>query len=115
MNPMDSPLPETPEPPRAGRPRFRGWTFVAVLLAPALLTALSVLLFDKKGDTAPVIAVFGGGLAGIVSGAMLGRHFGRTLQVRIVLSVLFALILAVVCIAMSCFGCAVSGYQFNLH
>jgi len=88
---------------------------VAVLLAPALLTALSVLLFAREGDTAPVIAVFGGGLAGIISGIMLGRHFGKTLPVRIVLSILFALILGVVCITMSCCGCMASGYQFNIH
>jgi hypothetical protein len=80
-----------------------------------LLTALSVLLFDKKGDTAPVIAVLGSGLAGIISGAMLGRYFGKTLQARVALSILFALVLGVVCIAMSCVGCLASGYQLNLH
>ena len=63
MNSTDLPSPEIPGPPHAGRPRFNWWMFVAVLLAPTLLTALCVLLFDKKGDTAPVIAVFGGGLA----------------------------------------------------
>src|SRR5436190_9462657 len=73
MNSTDLPSPEIPGPPHAGRPRFNWWMFVAVLLAPTLLTALCVLLFDKKGDTAPVIAVFGGGLAGIISGIMLGR------------------------------------------
>ena len=115
MNSTDLPSPEIPGPPHAGRPRFNWWMFVAVLLAPTLLTALCVLLFDKKGDTAPVIAVFGGGLAGIISGIMLGRHFGRTLPTKVVSSVLFALILGAACITMSCCGCMLSGYQFNLH
>ena len=115
MNPTDLPSPEMPGLPPAGRPRFHGWVFAAVLVAPALLTALSVLLFAKEGDTAPSIAVLGGGLAGIISGVMLGRHFGRTQPARIILSIFFALILGVACITMSCCGCLASGYQFNLH
>ena len=115
MNPTDLPSPENPGAPPAGRPRFKWWLFVAVLLAPTLLTALSVWLSAGKGDTAPSIAVLGGGLAGIISGIMLGRYVGKALPVRIVLSVVFAAILAVVCITMSFFGCMVSGYQFNLH
>src|SRR6186997_2054235 len=104
MNPTDLPSPEIPAPPHAGRP-FKWWLFVAVLLSPVFLTALSVWLFAKDGDTAPSIAMLGGGLAGIISGTMLGRHLGKTPPVRIVLSILFALVLGVVCITMSCFGC----------
>jgi hypothetical protein len=114
MNTTDLP-PEIPGIPHAGRPRFKGWLFVSVLLSPVLLTALSVWLIDKKGDTAPSFAVLGGGLAGIISGTMLGRHLGKTTPVRIGLSILFALILGVVCITMSCFGCMVSGYNLNIH
>jgi hypothetical protein len=113
MNPTDPP--EIPGPPQAGRPRFKGWLFVAVLLSPVLLTSLSVLLIDKKGDTALAIAVLGGGLAGIIAGTMLGRHFGKTPPVKIGLSILFAAILGVVCISMSCFGCLVSGYHLDFR
>jgi len=89
--------------------------FLAVLLAPPLLAALSVLLFDKKGDLAPTVAMLGGGLAGIITGAMLGRRIGSSSSTRIALGILFAFIMAVVCIGMSCLGCVVSGYELNLH
>ena len=115
MNPTDLPPPEIPAPPHAGKPRFKWLLFVAVLLSPVLLTALSVWLVSDKGDTAPSIAVLGGGPAGIISGTMLGRHLGKTPQVKIALSILFAAILGVVCITMSCFGCMASGYNLNLH
>jgi hypothetical protein len=115
MNPTDLPLPEIPGPPHAGKPRFKWWWFVAALLLPVLITALSVWLFTDEGDTAPSIAVLGGGLVGIISGTMLGRHLGKTPPVRVGLSILFALILGVVCITMSCFGCMVSGYNFRIH
>lgn len=115
MNPTDLPPPEIPGPPRTARPRFKWWLLVVVLLSPVLLTALSVWLIDRKGDTSPSIAVLGGGLAGIISGTMLGRYIGKTPQVKIVLSILFAAIFGVVCITMSCFGCMASGYNLNLH
>jgi hypothetical protein len=115
MNPADLPSPEIPETPHTGKPRFKWWRFVTVLLSPVLLTALSVWLFTDEGDTAPSIAMLGGGLAGIISGTTLGRHLGKTPPVRLGLSILFALILGVVCITMSCVGCLASGYQLNIH
>ena len=95
--------------------RFNWLIFLAVLLAPALLTVLTVLLGAKSGDTAPTVAFFGGGAAGIVCGIMLGRRLGKTTQVKIVLSLVFALVMAVVCIGMSCGGCLASEYQLNFH
>jgi hypothetical protein len=115
MNPTDLPSPEIPELPHAARPRFKWWWFVAVLLSPVLLTALSVWLFAQKGDAAPSIAMLGGGLAGIIAGTMVGRRIGETTSGRIVLSIVFALILGVVCVTMSCIGCMASGYNLNLH
>src|SRR5436190_12976633 len=105
MNPLDLPAPEIPGPPPATRPRFKWWRFVAVLLSPVLLTALSVWVSGGEGDTAPSVAMLGGSLAGIISGTMLGRHLGKTPPARVGLSILFALILGAVCITMSCFGC----------
>jgi hypothetical protein len=95
------------------RARFRWWIFLIVLLSPALLTCLSVLFVSRKGDTPAAIAVLGGGAAGIACGAMLGRRFGKTAGTKIALGIIFAAILGVACIGMSCFGCLASGYQLN--
>ena len=114
MNPPDLP-PNNPAPPALPeRRRFNAWIFVALLLAPPLLTALVASIGDRKGDLAPGVAVFGGGLAGIIAGVMLGRRVGKETPVRIVLSVVFAVVFAAVCVVMSCFGCLAGGYQF-LH
>ena len=89
--------------------------FFSVLLAPVVLTILAVLLGVKNGNVSPGIAFFGGGVAGIVCGAMLGRQLGKTTSMRIILSILFAFIMVLVCIGMSCFGCLASGFRLNFH
>ncbi len=89
--------------------------FFSVLLAPVLLTILVVLLGAKKGNASPGIAFFGGGVAGIVCGVMLGRQLGKTKPLRIILGILFAFIMIVVCIGMSCFGCLASGFQLHFN
>ena len=89
--------------------------FFAVLLAPVLLTSLTVLIFSNKGEAASMVGLFGGGISGIICGVMLGRRFGKTHGLRIVLGVVFALIMVVVCVAMNSFGCLASGYNLNLH
>src|SRR5262245_19568007 len=100
-------------PPSVSRPRFRWWIFLAVLLSPTVLTCLSVLFMTRKGDAPPVIALLGGGAAGIACGAMLGGRFGTTAGTKIALGIVFAVILGIACIGMSCFGCLVSGFQLN--
>jgi len=89
--------------------------FFSVLLAPVVLTILAVLLGAKAGNASPGIAFFGSGVAGIVCGVMLGRQLGRTAPLRIIFGILFALILFVVCIGMSCFGCLASGFQLRFN
>ncbi len=87
--------------------------FFSVLLAPVLLTILTVLLGAKNGGAPAGIATIGGGVAGIICGAMLGRQVGSTRPLRIILGTVFAGILMVVCIGMSCFGCLASGFQLR--
>jgi len=89
--------------------------FFGVLLAPVVLTIFAVLLGTKDGDAPPAVASFAGGAAGIVCGVILGRRLGKTTPMRIFLGVLFAVIMMVVCIGMSCFGCLTSGYRLNFH
>lgn len=89
--------------------------FFFVLLAPVVFTILAVLLGANSGNASPGIAFFGGGTAGIVCGVMLGRQLGKTGPTRVILGILFAFIMMVVCIGMSCFGCLASGFQLNFH
>jgi hypothetical protein len=89
--------------------------FFSVLLAPVLLTILSVRFGAKNGGASAGIAIIGGGVAGIICGAMLGRQVGTTRPLRIILGAVFAGILMVVCIGMSCFGCLAGGYQLRFN
>lgn len=72
-----------------------------------------MLVGSRKGDAAPVIALIGGGISGIVCGALSGCRFGRTNGMKIFLGIIFAAVFVVVCIAMSCCGCLASGYNLK--
>jgi len=96
--------------------RTTNWlVFFAVLFIPPILTVLALLLGAKQGGTAPVIAVFGGGLSGIICDTILGRRFGNTAATKIVLGLIFALVLGAACIGMGCFGCVAGGYQLDVR
>ncbi len=81
------------------------------MLVPTIVTIISVPA--KLKDLAPTIAVLGGGVSGIICGAMLGRQLGHTRHQRIVLGVVFAFVMGAVCIAMNCFGCLAGGYNLE--
>jgi hypothetical protein len=102
-------------PPVPATARFRWLLFLAVMLSPVVLTVLTVLLGARSGETAPMIAVFGGGAAGIICGILLGRWLGKTMPAKIIISLLFALTMVVVCIGMSCGGCLASNYDFSVN
>ena len=105
LGPATTPLPE---------PRKINWVvFLIVLLAPVIASCVAGALDSRNGDFAPVIALFGGGIAGIICGVMLGRRIGKNAGTRIMLGILFAILLTVVCIGMSCFGCMAGGYQMR--
>ena len=114
MNPSEPPpLPQTSTTIPSGPVRINWLAFWIVLLAPTVLTIGAVLAGSQKGDTAPVIALIGGGISGIVCGALLGRRFGQTTGMKVLLGIVFAAVFVVVCIAMSCCGCLVSGYNLK--
>jgi CDP-diglyceride synthetase len=96
-------------------PSINWVVFLVVLLTPALLTILVVLSGGRDSGAAPAIAFLGGGIAGIICGAMLGRRLGRTTPLKIVLGLVFAMVLSVVCIGMSCFGCLASGFHLDFR
>jgi hypothetical protein len=89
--------------------------FFAVLLAPAILTILLVSTGMRQGDAPANFVLIGGGAAGIICGAMLGLQLGKTPAAKLGIGILFAGVMAVVCIGLSCFGCLASGFQLNLH
>jgi uncharacterized membrane protein YfcA len=92
---------------------MNGWVFFAVMFAPTLATILLVQTGLK--DPPPVVALFGGGTAGIICGVLLGRRLGRTRERRLLLCFLFALMMGTVCIVMNCFGCLASGYKLDFR
>ncbi len=118
MNPensqINSPSTDTTVVASSGYP-FKWLLFLTVLVSPTLLTTLVVLLGADKGDAAPVIAFFSSVISGIICGAMIACWMGKTLVVKILLSVVFIAIAFAVCLVMSCVGCAASGYKLNFH
>jgi hypothetical protein len=115
METNPSPLP-SPDPVIEGSPRKVNWLlFFAAMFLPTLLTVGMILLGAKQGDTAPATAALGGGISGIVCGTMLGRRFGRTPRLKILLGIISALVMGVACVTMNCFGCIASGYKLHLN
>ena len=103
-------------PPPITPPRRLNWLLMlALLLAPAVLTCLSVLIDKSSNGPAPGVALIAGALGGIGAGILLGRYIGRTDATKILLSVVFSAVCAVASITLSTFGCLASGYNLNFH
>lgn len=107
-------LPPGPENAPAS-PRFNWWLLLALLLAPAVLTALTVLVDGSSDGPAPGVASIGGLLGGIGCGVLLGRRFGRTTATRVLLGFIFAGGCVMASVAIAMFGCLASGYDLNIH
>lgn len=96
--------------------KINWWIIFGALFAPPLLTLLVAYLGRgvERGDPfSPGIGFFGGALGGIAFGVMLALRICRTTVNRWLLGILFAVIFAIVCITLSCFGCLAGG--FNLR
>jgi hypothetical protein len=90
--------------------------FLAVLLAPTFLTMLSAILDRAVNQSVSLfIGLVGGGAAGIACGLMLGFRLGSTGLERIFVTLLLCLIMAVVAVTLSCFGCQAGGYRLSFH
>lgn len=114
MNPPNVPQP-VPEVATV-RPwgRFQWIVLGAALLGPPVLTALAAKL-DRNGAAAPALMFLGGAVGGLVAGVMLGCRFGSTTPAKVMLSILLAGVCVVAVVALSGFGCAVGGFQLNIH
>jgi hypothetical protein len=97
--------------------KINWWIFFAVLLAPPLLTLLAAFSTNEHAgaDAPPFVAMVGGISSGIVCGIMLALRLGKTTDTRVLLGILFCVILAVVCVTLSCFGCLAGGYKLYFH
>jgi hypothetical protein len=89
--------------------------FFGALFAPLLVTILAVKLSSSSNGAAPAVALIGGAVSAIVCGILLGRRIGKSFEARVVLSIVFVLIMAVVCIGMNCFGCLAGGFRLDLR
>src|ERR1700722_7163021 len=78
--------------------RFNWLIFFGVLLAPALVTMLTASTVGGRNEqVSPVVALFGGGAAGIICGVLLGLRLGKTVPARLVLGILLAVVMAFLC------------------
>jgi hypothetical protein len=113
MNPVESvppPLPSQVPPPR----RLNWVAFLALLLAPGVLTSLAALA-DLHRDAAPSVAVIGGVLGGIGCGILLGRRIGTNVASRVIVALTLGGLCAVASITLAMFGCLLGGYELDLR
>lgn len=97
-------------------PRKINWLlFLLALLAPPLLTVLAAMGSARNSGLPVATGLLAGGLGGIISGAMLGWRVGSTTPIRVALGIVFAGVLSVVCIGMSCFGCMAGGFKMDFR
>lgn len=88
--------------------------FFLLLFIPPILTLISAWIAHVQNEPySKIIGFFGGGAAGITCGIMLGLRIGKTLPARIGLAVFFSAVMAIVCVALCCFGCNLGGYQMR--
>jgi amino acid transporter len=113
---MDTSPTATPSPERApqlARAKTNWLVFFAAMFVPPIVTIISVQ--TKQQDPPPIVALLGGGVSGIICGAMLGRRFGRTRELKIVLGIVFAFVMGAACVVMNSFSCLASGYKLDFR
>ncbi|MCC6233813.1 MAG: hypothetical protein IT580_14280 [Verrucomicrobiales bacterium] len=114
MNPTNDPQPLPEIPVASPWGRFHWTVLGAALLGPPVLTTLAAML-DRNGAAAPAMMFLGSAAGGLVAGVMLGCRFGRSAPTKVVLSLLLVGVSTVAVVCLSGFGCAVGGYQLNIH
>jgi len=117
LDPRTFKLASAEPPPQASRAaQNTNWLiFWIALLAPAIGSCIGGALDSRNGSVAPLITLVGGGVAGIICGSMLGRRLGKIQGAKFVLGIILALVMIVVCVGMSCFGCLVTGCQMRFN
>jgi hypothetical protein len=96
--------------------KFQTAKFFLFLLGAPILTMISVWLDHADNELYPVaVGFYGGGVAGMACGILLGLRFGKTWPARVLLCLLYSAVMGVVCIMLCFAGCTLGGYQFTLH
>ena len=102
---MEGNLPANERPPVPGR--FNAVLFFTILLAPGLLTLLSAQ--TKAESFTQFFPLIGGGIAGIFCGVVLAFRSASSIAGRIICSILFIPLLALVSLGMGVLGCSLGG------
>lgn len=114
---MNDAKPEPANPPHDPQPgKLRSasrswWIFAAVLVAPAILTLLTV----KSENLWPVFTFPASAVAGLYCGFDLSLRIFKTTPRKIIGGLALAFVLAVVSFGLCCVGCTVGGATLNLH
>ena len=111
----DAPVPSLPPEPSPRPPRTNWLLLLACLLAPAVLTCLTVLMDPSSNSPAPGVSILGGALGGIGCGILCSRRFDRTTGMKVLLGVILAIVCGLASITLATVGCLASGYQLNFH
>jgi hypothetical protein len=94
-----------PPPNQFSAPRkHSGWPIMAVLIGPAVVSALSVLAGAQSASI--VIAFVSSVLAGVAASVMLLRTQAMSPWLKALLLLVLAAAFGFACFVMSCFGCA---------
>lgn len=93
--------------------RFNWVLFISFLVMAPLGSLISAAAGLR--DVPVVVALVGGGVAGIGCGILLGAHLGRTSASRVALGILLTVVFVVVCVTASTFGCLAGGYRLDFR
>ena len=112
MNPTTPPPVDPAVPAAPVRARFLWPLFLAAVFVPPVLTTLAALM-DRRGAAAPALMFLGGAAGGITAGVILGCRVGKTGGGKVVLSFVFAGLMAVAVIGLCGVGCAMGDYKLD--
>ena len=80
--------------------------FLSVLLLPAALTLLSGAAGKGGSDATGYLAMCGSGVSGLCCGFMIARRVKRTMEAKVILTIVLGAALGSVSFVLSFFGCA---------
>lgn len=100
-------------PPLPPARRVNWFVVLGVLLAPALISLLGAKI---DSDGLAVGGTFVGALvSGITNGVLLGLGLGKTTGLRVLLGIVFTVVFGILSLTLACFGCALGGFNLNVH
>lgn len=95
--------------------RLNWLLLLGLILAPAILTSITVAFDHSSSGPAPAVGLIAGGIGGIASGVLLGCNFGRTIAAKVIFSVMLVAVCGVASITIATVGCLMAGFTMSLH